>query len=113
MKFDLSKDGLEAVLSPWQVTVMRYVWEVGETDSRRAYEFLQGTEFAMSRASLINFLKKMAEEGFLSYSEKTGKGGYKGIWRPHPEALDEEAFRRLGYKRVIAAVTSFVKEARG
>ena len=111
MKFDPSKDGLEAVLSPWQVAVMRYLWEVGETDSRSAYEHLRGTEFAMSRASLINFLKKMADEGFLSYSEKTGKGGFKGIWRPHPKALDEGAFRQMVAERVRVKLLEFVGEA--
>ncbi len=46
---------LEAVLSPWQAEVMRFVWEAGETDSRRAYEYLQGTEHGMSRGSVIFF----------------------------------------------------------
>jgi len=108
MKFDLIKDDLEAVLSPWQVAIIRFVWEVGETDSRHAYEYMRGTEFAMSRASLINFLKKMVDEGFLSYSEKTGKGGYKGIWRPHPEALDEDMFRQVVAERVRARLSKFV-----
>jgi len=111
MKFDLGRDDLEAVLSPWQVAVMRYVWEVGETDSRRAYEFMRGTEFAMSRASLINFLKRMVDESFLDYSEETGKGGHKGIWRPHPEALDERAFRQLVAERIRAKLLEFTGEA--
>ena len=112
MRFDLGKDGLEAVLSPWQVAVMRYVWEVGETDSRCAYEFLRDTKFAMSRASLINFLKKMADEGFLGYSEKTGKGGFKGIWRTHAEALDEDAFRQMVAERVRVKLLEFARGVR-
>ena len=107
MKFDLEKTGLEAVLLPWQAEVMRYVWEVGETDSRRAHEYLQGTEHGKSRAAVIFFLNDMVEEGFLSYDEKTGKGGYKGIWSPHPSALDEGAFRQRVAERVLAKVSEF------
>jgi predicted transcriptional regulator len=107
MKFDLEKTGLEAVLLPWQAELMRYVWEVGEIDSRRAHEHLQGTEHGMSRASVIFFLQEMVEEGFLGYGEKTGKGGYKGIWSPHPSALDESAFRQRVAERVLAKISEF------
>ena len=107
MRFDLEKTGLEAVLLPWQAEVMRYVWEVGETDSRRAHEYLQGTEHGMSRAAVIFFLKEMVEEGFLSYDEMTGKGGYKGIWSPHPSALNEDAFRHMVAERILAKVSEF------
>ena len=107
MKFDLEKTGLEAVLLSWQVEVMRYVWEVGETDSRRAHEHLQGTEHGMSRASVIFFLKEMVEEGFLSYDEKTGKGGYKGLWRPQQNAQDEDAFRQRVAECVLAKLSEF------
>ena len=107
MKFDLGKAGLETVLLPWQAEVMRYVWAVGETDSRHAYEHLQGTEQGMSRASVIFFLKEMVDEGFLSYGEETGKGGYKGIWRPHPGAEDEDAFRQRVAERILGKLSEF------
>ena len=107
MKFDLEKNGVEAVLSPWQVEVMRYVWEAGETDSRHAYEHLQDHPDSKSRASVIFFLNDMVEEGFLSYSEKTSKGGHKGIWRPHPRAPDEDAFRQRIAERVLSKLSEF------
>jgi predicted transcriptional regulator len=107
LKFDLGKAGLETVLSPWQAEVMRYVWEVGETDSRRAHEHLQGTEHGKSRAAVIFFLNGMVDEGFLSYDEMTGKGGYKGIWSPHPGAKDEDAFRQRVEERVLGKLSEF------
>ena len=104
MKFDLEKEGLETVLLPWQVELMRWIWRVCESDSRMAYAYLQGSETPMSRASSVNFLKMMAVEGFLAYREATTKGGWKRIYRPSPTAPDEEAFRRALADRILDKV---------
>jgi predicted transcriptional regulator len=48
----------------------------------------------VSRTSAINFLKKMAEEGFLEHREVTSKGGRKRLYWPSRVAPDEEDFRR-------------------
>jgi len=102
MKFDLGKEGLETVLLPWQVELMRWIWSVdGEVDSRAAYIRLRGSSTPMSRATAINFLNMMADEGFLEYREATAKGGRKRLYRPSPEAQDEEAFRRALADRLV------------
>jgi len=102
MKFDLGKKGLETVLLPWQVELMRWIWRVdGEVDSRVAYIRLRGSSTPMSRAAVINFLNVMVEEGFLECREATAKGGRKQIYRPSPEAQDEEAFGRALADRII------------
>ena len=51
---------------PWQAEVVRYVWGVGETDSKRAYECLRRMEHGKSRAVVIFFLNDMVKDGFLS-----------------------------------------------
>jgi len=102
MRFDLEKEGLETVLRPWQVELMRWIWSVHrEVDSRAAYIHIQGSETPMSRASSINFLNTMAEEGFLIYREVTTKGGWKRVYRPSSIALDEETFSRTIAERII------------
>jgi hypothetical protein len=102
MKFDLGKEGLETVLLLWQVELMRWIWGVdGEVDSRAAYIRLRGSSTPMSRATAINFLNMMVEEGFLEYREATAKGGRKRIYRPSPEAQDKEAFGRALADRII------------
>jgi hypothetical protein len=102
MKFDLEKEGLETVLLPWQVELMRWIWRAdGEVDSRAAYVHLRGSSTPMSRAAAINFLNMMAEEGFLEYREATAKGGRKRLYRPSPEAPDEETFRRVLTDRLV------------
>lgn len=105
MRFDLDKEGLETVLLPWQVELMRWIWSAnGEVDSRMAHDHLQKSETPMSRATAINFLNMMAEEGFLTYRETTTKGGWKRLYRPSPTAPDEEAFRRVLADRLIDKV---------
>jgi hypothetical protein len=105
MKFDLEKEGLETVLLPWQAELMRWIWSVnGEVDSRSAYVHLQGSTVPMSRATVINFLKDMAEEGFLEYREATTKGGWKRLYVPSKMVPDEEAFRKALTERIIEKI---------
>ena len=102
MKFDMGKTGLETVLLPWQVDLMRWIWGVDrEVDSRAAYVYLQGSSMPMSRASVIHFLNMMAEEGFLGCRETTTRGGWKRLYMPGPDVSDEWAFRRVLAGRFI------------
>jgi hypothetical protein len=93
MIFDTSQEGLLTLFKPYQAALMEYIWEMNERErtgftSGRLYNWLQDHLESKSRASVIFFANDMVDKGFLSYGEKTGKGGYKGIWRPHPNALD-------------------------
>jgi len=102
MKFDLDKEGLETVLLPWQVELMMWIWSLnGEVDSRMAHAHLQASETPMSRATAINFLNVMAEQGFLAYREVTTKGGWKRLYWPSEIAPDEGAFRRIMAERIV------------
>lgn len=81
---------------------MKFIWTINqEVDSKTAYNHLRETETPMSRASVINFLNKMANKGFLQYSETTTKGGYKGLYRPSVVVPDEKSFKRVLAKRII------------
>ena len=101
MIFKLDKKGLETVLLPWQAELMRLIWGAGgEIDSRTAHNRLRNTTTPVSRASTINFLDKMTEEGFLDYREATTKGGWKRIYRPSLIAPDEEGFRKALAARI-------------
>ena len=105
MNFKLDKKGLETVLLPWQAELMRLIWDDGgEIDSRTAHTRLKGSPTQMSRASAINFLDKMAGEGFLDYREATTKGGWKRIYRPSLIAPDEEGFRKVLAARIADRV---------
>jgi len=84
---------------------MRLIWGAGgEIDSRTAHTRLRGSATQVSRASTINFLKKMAEEGFLEHREVTSKGGRKRLYRPSRVTPDEEVFRRVLAGRIFDRV---------
>ena len=58
-------------------------------NSGRAHRYLLDTPEKMSRASVINSLNDMVDEGILEYEEKSGKGGYHRIYYPK---MDREEF---------------------
>ena len=113
--FDPAGEGLRKILKDYQEEALRFVWERGETgvNSRQVWlhvnEALYGIR-TISRASIINFLNAMVEEGILNYSEESGKGGYHRIYYPN---LDERAFKKYVAKMVIESLLrDFPEETR-
>jgi len=92
---DPSKDGLEKVLRDYQIEALRRIWSHnGEgLTSRDVYEavneMLDGGR-SVSRASIINFLNAMCDEGVLDFEEETCKGGMRRRYR---KGMDEAAFK--------------------
>jgi hypothetical protein len=102
--FDTREDGFRTVVKDYQEMALRFVWGSGEGgfSSREAWLNVNkelGGSGSISRASIINFLNAMVDEGALSYTETTGKGGHRRIYSP---PLDEEGFKRYVTKNVIA-----------
>jgi predicted transcriptional regulator len=96
LKFDPSSEGLSKVLKDYQEEALRYVWEKGEDGviSREAWQHVNrqfNGDKTISRASIINFLNDMVDEGVLDYDEQTGKGGYHRVYKPK---LDESSFKK-------------------
>jgi len=85
MKLDAGERGLPAILKEYQELALRYLWNLnGEGASSRdvwvqVNKGLRGRG-SISRASIINFLDAMVDEGILSYKETTGKGGHRRIY---------------------------------
>jgi len=101
--FDTGGEGLGKVLKQYQAEALRHIWSLrGEgASSRQVWEqvnkALRGTR-TVSRASIINFLNDMAEQGVLNYEEVTGKGGHRRIYSAK---LDESGFKRTVAQTVI------------
>ncbi len=96
MKFDLKQEGLLTVFRPYQAILMEHIWDLNENEkvgiiSAEAHQFLLGKPEKKSRASVINFLNDMVEEGILGYEEKTGKGGYHRVYYP---LMDRAGFQK-------------------
>ena len=85
LTIDTSNEGLAMVLKDYQEVALYYLWRLdGEGASSRdvwmqVNEDLQGKR-TISRASIINFLNSMVDEGVLNYTETTGKGGHRRIY---------------------------------
>ena len=95
MIIDPSKDGLEKVLRDYQIEALKVIWgNTGEgLTSREVYEAVNGrlSGRGVSRASIINFLNAMCDEGVLGFEEETCKGGMR---RKYSKGLDESGFKR-------------------
>jgi hypothetical protein len=109
LNFDPAGKGLAKVLRDYQVEALRIVWAKGD-DGAISKEVWQHSNKALkgvrtiSRASIINFLNSMVDEGALNYKEETCKGGSRRIYSPK---LDER-----GFKKHIAeiVITSLIRD---
>lgn len=115
LTFDPAGKGLEKVLRDYQIEALRFVWTKGDEGANSRQTWLQVNEAlsgakTISRASIINFLNAMVDEGVLNYHETTGKGGYRRIYSPK---LDERAFKKYIAKMVIESLLrDFPEETR-
>lgn len=102
--FDPAGEGLRKVFRDYQEEALRYVWESGEGVSSRQV-WLRVNEAlgfkTISRASIINYLNDMVDEGVLKYAETTGKGGIRRIYSPK---LDEGAFKKYVARTLIESL---------
>jgi len=103
--FNPRKDGLNKVFRDYQVEAMRFVWERGDAGaiSREVWSHVNeelGSK-AISRASIINFLNAMVDEGILDYEEETGKGGYHRVYKPK---VNEKEFKRYLAETMISSL---------
>ena len=65
-------------------------------------------ELKRSRASVINSLNMMVDEGLLTYREETGKGGYHKVYSPVHK--NEGEFRYWLAGQIRAAIAGFLEE---
>ena len=113
---DPKASGLSKVLKDYQREALRCIWKsesMGLT-SRMVHSYvnerLDGGK-SISRASIINFLNVMVDEGVLDYVEESGKGGYH---RVYSAKLDEAGFKRaLAESFVSSLMKDFPEETRG
>ena len=112
---DPRASGLSKVFRDYQQEALRFIWksEGKGLTSRVVYmhvnKRLDGGK-SISRASIINFLNAMVEEGVLDYVEETAKGGYR---RVYSAKLDEVGFKReLAESFVSSLMRDFPEETK-
>jgi predicted transcriptional regulator len=78
-------DSLEALFREYQVHALNIVWAHPEGVVSREVWAQISTMLApttISRASVINFLKTLVDQDLVKVEERTGKGGYHGVYSP-------------------------------
>lgn len=94
LKFNTKKSGLDAVFRPYQEILMSKFWKypglkMNSNGSWKSVNEELPKGESISRASVINFLNKMVDEGVLGYIERTGKGGHQRVYNA---ILTEQGF---------------------
>jgi len=113
VEFDTREDGLRTVVKDYQEAALRYIWRLdgGGASSRDVWvnvnKDLMGKR-TISRASIINFLNSVVDEGALGYTEITGKGGHRRIYSAR---YDEAGFKEYVAKKVISKLLETWPEA--
>ena len=104
--FDPAGEGLTKVLKDYQVEALRLVWSKGDDGAiskeawQHANQALWGVR-TISRASIINFLNDMVDEGVLNYEEETCKGGTRRVYSPR---LSERGFKKYIAEMVVTSL---------
>jgi hypothetical protein len=112
LKIDTSEESLRMILRDYQEAALRYLWRLGgEGASSRdvcvqVNESLKG-ERTISRASIINFLNAMVDEGLLNYTEIMGRGGPRRIYSMK---YDEAGFKEYVVRQVMGKLLSYFPE---
>jgi predicted transcriptional regulator len=104
LKFDPEKKGLAKILRNYQAEALKSLWKNSEKGltSREVHEYVNGKiDSSISRASIINFLKLMADERVLDYETRPGKGGMRPIYTPR---LNESEFKTYIAQAMIASL---------
>ena len=102
--FNPAKNSLSKVFRDYQQEALKSVWKNSEKGviSREVYEYVNGKiDGSISRASIINFLNAMVDEGVLNYTERTGKGGYHRVYTPR---LNESEFKQYVAQTMISSL---------
>ena len=99
LKFDYKERGLSKLFNDYETAALEYLWGADvKQSSRNVWEYVSiNDNIKVSRASVINFLNMMVDEGYLDYEDTTGKGGVRRLYS-HKYSRDEFA------KQIILAI---------
>ena len=105
-KFDPTKHGLQKTLKEYEETALRYVWSQGEkgTNSGKTWKAVNEAldpDKSISRASVILFLSRMADQRVLDFRTATGKGGHHRVYYP---IMDERSYIKHVMKTVVESM---------
>ena len=103
---DPRASGLSKVFRDYQQEALRFIWKSEGKGLTTGMVHVHVNERlddgkSISRASIILFLKALAEEDVLDYVEEIAKGGYR---RVYSAKLDEAGFKRELAKSFVSSL---------
>ena len=106
-------EGWHSILKPYQIVAMKFLWreDIEHGSSRHVYDAVNAEMGAnsISRASIINSLNTLVDEGVVSYHEITGKGGHRRIYKA---VFDETGTKRFLAKKFVDKLDEIFPETR-
>jgi hypothetical protein len=109
---DLSEKGFKKIFQPYQEIVWRILWNSPQQSfsTKDMWVKVNGelNPSSISRASIINFMQDMAEQGLLIQEMETCKGGMRGLYK---SKLSEAELKKHVVKTVLdCLIRDFPKE---
>ncbi len=106
IKFNPAETGLRKTLREYEEIALRYIWKVGDEGAGSGKTWIHvneelGEGKSISRASIINYLNRMVDEGVLGFRDATGKGGHHRIYITK---LDESGYKKYIVKTLLDSV---------
>ena len=90
MKLNTDEPGLYALFKPHEAEILKQLWKVARSHknakgSAYIYQWLVANAHKIgitykSRATVINFLNRLVDEGVLGWKDATGKGGHHRLY---------------------------------
>jgi len=102
LRLNLGNERLAMIFKNWQIESIRYLLRIQPegANSRAVWTNVNNSfKGSISRASIINFLNNMVNEGLLVYEDATGKGGHHRVYRIR---FTEQEFKTQIVARVIS-----------
>ena len=111
--FDTRENEFRTILKDWQEAALRYLWRLDGEGARSRDVYVNVNKDLMgirtiSRASIINYLNEMVDEGVLDFIEITGKGGHLRIYSAK---YDEAGFKEYVAEKIISKLLETWPEA--
>jgi Fe2+ or Zn2+ uptake regulation protein len=105
-KIDTGKTGIPAIFAPYQYGILKLLLktDAGLTNAQ-IYKDLIEEGHLISRASVINYNKKLADAGIIKYRYESAKGGYRRKY--YMDLSHDELIQKIAGEAMFTLLTAF------
>lgn len=88
LKLNTDIEGMNAIFRDYKISALGYLIENEEGTSAEVLAHIEWDKLKISRGSVINFLNCLVDNGFATFVERPGKGGYHRVYRLKERSWD-------------------------